>query len=629
MNLITLENVSKQYSERLLLDAVSLQINSGDRIGLIGVNGSGKTTLLRLIAGLEKPDAGSVTVWGGVRVRFLPQQPILNDDRPVLEQLFDSESPQIQLLRRFEWASQQLERQPHNQQWQAQVAALSDELARTGSWAAEAKAKTILTKLGITNFEARIGSLSGGQRKRVALAQALIDPADLLILDEPTNHIDADTIDWLENYLATEPGALLMVTHDRYFLDRVTNRIIELDRRTLVSYPGNYRRYLELSAERQSQLTAAESKRQNLLRRELEWLRRGAQARSTKQKARKQRVEELQQIDFDQSTEVSLALAGRRLGKKVLSVTGLSHSFDGEPLFEAVDFELGPGDRIGVMGPNGAGKSTFLNILAGKIAPDGGVVEWGETVHLGYYDQQSSGLNDSLRVIDFIKQEAPLIQTKSGEYLSAFQVLEWLLFPKGQQHAYISTLSGGERRRLYLLHILMKQPNVLLLDEPTNDLDIQTLTVLEEFLDNFNGSLIIVSHDRYLLDRATDYLVNFEDGQVSQRYPTPFETYLQLRAEQRAGQPPESVPAAEPAESRAKSRPRRLTFKEQRELEQLSQKIDALEQQQASLQAEINGSGNDYVKMQSLASQLEAVDIELERVMERWLELEDLADASE
>lgn len=629
MNLITLENVSKQYSERLLLDSVSLQINSGDRIGLIGVNGSGKTTLLRLIAGLEKPDAGSVMVWGGVRVRFLPQQPELDDNRSVLEQLFDSESPQIQLLRRFEWASQQLERQPHNQQWQAQVAALSDELARTGSWAAEAKAKTILTKLGITDFEARIGSLSGGQRKRVALAQALIDPADLLILDEPTNHIDADTIDWLENYLATEPGALLMVTHDRYFLDRVTNRIIELDRRELVSYPGNYRRYLELSAERQAQLVAAESKRQNLLRRELEWLRRGAQARSTKQKARKQRVEELQQINFDQSTEVSLALAGRRLGKKVLSVTGLSHSFNGEPLFEGVDFELGPGDRIGVMGPNGAGKSTFLNILAGKIAPDAGAVEWGETVRVGYYDQQSSRLADSLRVIDFIKQNAPLIQTKSGEYLSAFQVLEWLLFPKGQQHAYISTLSGGERRRLYLLHILMQQPNVLLLDEPTNDLDIQTLTVLEEFLDNFNGSLIIVSHDRYLLDRATDYLVNFEDGQVSQRYPTPFETYLQLRAEQRAGPPPESVSPAEPVESRAKSRPRKLTFKEQRELEQLSQKIDGLEQRQASLQAEINGSGNDYVKLQSLAGQLETVDIELERVMERWLELEELADASE
>lgn len=629
MNLITLENVSKQYSERLLLDSVSLQINSGDRIGLIGVNGSGKTTLLRLIAGLEKPDAGSVMVWGGVRVRFLPQQPELDDNRSVLEQLFDSESPQIQLLRRFEWASQQLERQPHNQQWQAQVAALSDELARTGSWAAEAKAKTILTKLGITDFEARIGSLSGGQRKRVALAQALIDPADLLILDEPTNHIDADTIDWLENYLANEPGALLMVTHDRYFLDRVTNRIIELDRRELVSYPGNYRRYLELSAERQAQLTAAESKRQNLLRRELEWLRRGAQARSTKQKARKQRVEELQQIDFDQSTEVSLALAGRRLGKKVLSVTGLSHSFNGEPLFEGVNFELGPGDRIGVMGPNGAGKSTFLNILAGKIAPEAGTVEWGETVRVGYYDQQSSRLADSLRVIDFIKQEAPLIQTKSGEYLSAFQVLEWFLFPKGQQHAYISTLSGGERRRLYLLHILMQQPNVLLLDEPTNDLDIQTLTVLEEFLDNFNGSLIIVSHDRYLLDRATDYLVNFEDGQVSQRYPTPFETYLQLRAEQRAGQSPESVSPAEPVEYRAKSRPRKLTFKEQRELEQLSQKIDGLEQRQASLQAEINGSGNDYVKLQSLAGQLETVDIELERVMERWLELEDLADASE
>ncbi len=626
MNLVTLENVSKQFSERRLLDAVSLQINHGDRIGLIGVNGSGKTTLLRLIAGLEKPDAGTVTVWGGVRVRYLPQQPNLDDNLPVLEQLFASPEPQIQLLRRFEGASRQLQQQPHSPHWQAQVAALSDEIERTGSWAAEAKAKTILTRLGITNFEAQVGTLSGGQRKRVALAQALIDPADLLILDEPTNHIDADTIAWLENYLATEPKALLMVTHDRYFLDRVSNRIIELDRRSLVSYSGNYAHYLEKSAERHEQLQAAEAKRQNLLRRELEWLRRGAQARSTKQKARQQRVAELQQISFDQGTEVSLALAGRRLGKKVLTARGLSQRFGAETLFENVDFELAPGDRIGIIGPNGAGKSTFLNILAGKLAPAAGLVEWGETVHLGYYDQQSSGLIDSLRVIDFIKQEAPLIQTKSGEYLSAFQVLEWFLFPKEQQYAQIGTLSGGERRRLYLLFVLMKQPNVLLLDEPTNDLDIQTLTVLEEFLDHFAGSLIVVSHDRYLLDRCVDFLVNFEDGQVSQRYPAPFDTFLQLRAEQRPPAAAKETPPDKPeARPKNQNRGRKLTFKEQRELDQLSAKIDELEQQQAGLQNAINNSGDDYLKLQTLAAQLAAVETELDLVMERWLELGEIA----
>ncbi len=627
MNLVTLENVSKQYSERQLLDTVNLQINSGDKIGLIGVNGSGKTTLLRMIAGQEQPDAGSVTVWGGVRVRYLLQQPVFNDNKPALEHLFDSASPQIKLLRDFEWAGRQLQLHPGSSRWQEQLTALSDEMERTGSWAAEANAKTILTQLGITQFDAPVGTLSGGRQKRVALAQALIDRADLLILDEPTNHIDADTIDWLENYLATEPGALLMVTHDRYFLDRVTNRIIEIDRRRLVSYPGNYSRYLELSAARREQLVAAEEKRQNLLRRELEWLRRGAQARSTKQKARKQRIEELQKISADQGSQVSLALGSRRLGKKVLTVTGLGKQFDDESLFQNVDFSLEPGDRIGIIGPNGAGKSTFLNILAAKLSPTAGEIEWGETVHLGYYDQQSGDLDDSLRVIDFIKQEAPLIQTKSGEYMSAFQVLEWFLFPKKQQYAQIGTLSGGERRRLYLLYILMKQPNVLLLDEPTNDLDIQTLTVLEEFLDYFTGSLIIVSHDRYLLDRTTDYLVSFEAGGVSNRYPAPYETYRRLHGEAtRARVISAAPPPPQKSNARKKKRVRRLTFKEQRELAQLEPHIEKLENKQAGLQAKINASGNDYLKLQSLADELQQLEAELESAMERWLELQEICE---
>ena len=500
MNLITLENVSKQFSERRLLDRVNLQINEGDRIGLIGINGSGKTTLLRLIAGMEPPDTGAVTVRGGIRLRYLSQEPALDDSLTVLAQLFDSDWPQTRLLRDYEWATQQLQQNPASPEWQGRLAVLSDEMARTDGWATEARVKSILTRLGITDFAAPIAALSGGQRKRVALARALIDPVDLLMLDEPTNHIDAATIAWLEDYLATEPGALLMVTHDRYFLDRVVNRIIDLDRRQLVSYPGTYRRYLELSAARHEQLAAAEAKRQNLLRRELEWLRRGAQARSTKQKARKQRIEELQQLSYDRRESVSLALAGRRMGKKVLRVEGLSKSFDGHPLFEKVDFHLEPGDRVGIIGPNGTGKSTFLNILAGQVEPDHGQIDWGDTVHLGYYDQQSRALIDRMRVIDFVEQEAPLIQAQDGRRMSAFQILEWLLFPKPQQHARIGALSGGERRRLYLLYVLMHRPNVLFLDEPTNDLDIQTLTVLEEFLDHFNGSLIVVSHDRYFLD---------------------------------------------------------------------------------------------------------------------------------
>ena len=622
MNLVTLQSVSKQYSERVLFNQVDLQINEGDRIGLIGINGSGKTTLLRLIAGLEPPDDGRVTVWGGVRIQYLAQEPALTASLTVLEQVFKSDSPQIQLLRRYEWASQQLHQQPTSDAWQQEVAALSDEMDRTGSWAAEARAKAVLTRLGITDFGAPLGTLSGGQRKRVALAQALIDRADLLILDEPTNHIDAETIAWLETYLATEPGALLMVTHDRYFLDRVVNRIVELDRRQLVSYPGNYSHYLELQAARQEQLAAAEEKHKNLLRRELEWLRRGAQARSTKQKARKQRVEALQQINYDQGQQVSIALSSRRLGKKVMRAEGLNKAFDGRPILQGVDFYLEPGDRIGVIGPNGAGKSTLLDILAGKLPSDSGVVDWGDTVQLGYYDQHSDNLIDAMRVIDFVQKEAPVIQTKDG-LLSAFQVLEWFLFPKAQQYSQIGSLSGGERRRLYLLYILMHRPNVLLLDEPTNDLDIQTLTVLEEYLDNFSGSLIVVSHDRYFLDRTCDFLVSFGDGQVSSRYPTPFSVYQHFQAEQQKGS--QSSPAPTPPKHRAKPRSTKLTWKEQRELEQLETQVESLETQKATLQAEINASGSDYTRLQSLAEQLQTLEAELETKVTRWFELSELA----
>ena len=631
MNLITLETVSKQYSERLLLDGVDLQINDGDRIGLIGVNGSGKTTLLRILAGAESPDAGRVVRPGRVRVQYLSQQPLLDDNLSVLEQLFDSNLPQIQLLRAYEWATHQLQQNPDSAEWQSRLAALGDEMTRTDGWATEARVKAILTRLGIVNFEAPIATLSGGQQKRVALARALIDRADLLILDEPTNHIDADTIAWLEEYLADEPGALLMVTHDRYFLDRVVNKIIELDRRLLVSYPGNYSRYLELSAARREQLAQAEAKRQNLLRRELEWLRRGAQARSTKQKARKQRIEELQQISYDRGQSVSLALAGRRLGKKVLRVEQLAKHFEDRPLLQNVDFHLEPGDRVGIVGPNGSGKSSFLNILAGRLAADGGRVEWGDTVHLGYYDQQSRGLRDDMRVIDFIEQEAPLIRTTDGQRVSAFQVLEWLLFPKPQQRAYIGSLSGGERRRLYLLYVLMHRPNVLLLDEPTNDLDIQTLNVLEQFLDDFGGSLVVVSHDRYFLDRNVDYIIEFSAGRVSARYPAPYDTFVALRNAENpppvaaAPKPePKSVAMVKATSSARQDRPRKLTWQEQRELERLEARLEQLESEKFDTQQKINRAGADYQQMQALAQTLRTIEAELEQVSERWLELQAL-----
>ena len=479
MNLVRLDNLTHHYSDRILFDSVNLLINEGDRIGLIGRNGSGKTTLLRLIAGLETPVAGNITVWGGVRIRYLPQGPELPLQASVLDYIFHGDAPQLRLLRQYESISEALQQAPTNRDLQAQFAKITQEMDRTNSWQAEAEAKAVLTRLGITTFQAKIGTLSGGQQKRVALARGLIDPGDLLILDEPTNHIDAETVSWLEQFLLNAPAALLMVTHDRYFLERVVNKIVELDRRELVTYSGNYGRYLHQRATREEQLKTAESKRQALLRQELAWLQRGAQSRTTKQKARKQRIEELQTIAYDKGDQrVALALASRRLGKRVLEATNLSKSYGDVTLFEDLDLQLDPDDRIGIIGPNGTGKSTLLDILACKTAPDSGQVSWGSTVALGYYDQQSEDLQDDATLLDYISDLAPLIHTADGERIEAAQMLEWFLFTRPEQRAQIGSLSGGERRRLYLLRTLVRRPNVLFLDEPTNDLDVQTLPVL-------------------------------------------------------------------------------------------------------------------------------------------------------
>lgn len=629
MNLLTLESVSKQYSERLLLDRVNLSINTGERIGLIGVNGSGKTTLLRLVAGEEAPDSGSVRVWGHVRVEFLRQEPALDDNATVLDQLFRSDSPQMRLLAGYESVSQRLERSPGDPALQARLLELSGQMEQTGGWAAEANAKAILTQLGIDDFDARVDTLSGGQRKRVALARALIDRADLLVLDEPTNHIDAETVDWLEEYLISTPGALLMVTHDRYFLDRVVNRIIELDRRELVSYPGNYSRYLELREERHAKLAAAEQKRRQFLKRELEWVRRMPMARGTKQKARKERFEEIQRISYDSGEErVAMALASRRLGTKVLTAKGLSKSYDGVRVVDGVDFHLEPGDRLGILGPNGAGKSTFLEILAGTLTPDAGSLDWGETVQVAYYDQNADDLEDRMRLLEFIEKEAPLIRTKEGERVEAAHMLEWFLFPRAMQWGRIGSLSGGERRRLYLLRTLIHQPNVLLLDEPTNDLDVQTLAVLEEFLDHFSGCLIVVSHDRYFLDRTVDFILPYEDGRLGKRYPAPYESYRRLRDEEMAEV--KEVRLFEKSRTSENSGPlrvaaKKLTWSEQREYEKLEEQIGAWEERQTALQQAINSSGNDYARIHSLSTELEELEQTLESAFERWVELAERA----
>ena len=635
MNLLALENVSKQFSERLLLDAANLSINTGERIGFLGVNGSGKTTLLRIIAGQEAPDSGHVTVWGGVRVEMVHQEPQLDEEATVLDQLFRSSSPQMRLLREYESAGQRLEHDPANPALQQRLLQRSEEMESSGGWAAAANAKSILTKLGISDFDARVGALSGGQRKRVALARALIDRADLLILDEPTNHIDIETIEWLEAYLTAAPGALLMVTHDRHFLDNVVGRIVELDRRQLVSYVGNYTSYLELRQLRHDRLAVAERQRQKLLKRELEWIRRTPMARGTMQKARGQRVAELQRINYDSDTDrVVMALATRRLGNTVLTTRGLTKTYAGAAVVKEIDLSLEPGDRIGLLGPNAAGKSTFLDLLAGKVEADAGQINWGKTVRLGYYDQLTSGLHDSQRLIEFIEEESSLIQAQDGSRVEAAQMLEWFLFPRKTQWGRIGSLSGGERRRLYLLRTLIHQPNVLLLDEPTNDLDVQTLTVLEEFLDAFSGCLIVASHDRYFLDRTVDFIMPFEDGVLGKRYPAPYATYRRLRAQdEKADRPKPSRPARPGTNgqgggpSRTVATRKKLSWQENRELARLESEIAAWEEEQARLQQRINHSGSDYQKLQNLSSELNAVEMSLESAFARWAELSERQEA--
>ncbi|MDR0924094.1 MAG: ABC-F family ATP-binding cassette domain-containing protein [Hungatella sp.] len=602
MNLLTIEHLTKSYTERLLFDDTSFSINEGEKIGLIGINGTGKSTLLRIVAGLEEPDQGTVVKGRNLDIRFLSQNPVFHEGDTILESI------------------------------------VRDNEGHEHVWDLESQAKAMLTRLGFADFDSKVETLSGGQRKRVALVSVLLGNTDLLVLDEPTNHLDSSMAEWLEDYLRRFRGALLMVTHDRYFLDSVTNRIVELDKGKLYNYQENYEGYLKLKAERMDMEAATERKRQSLLKVELEWMQRGARARSTKQKAHIQRYEALRDqkgIEIDQTVE--LDSVSSRLGRTTVELNDITKAFGEKVLMKDFSYIFLKNDRIGIIGPNGSGKSTLMKIIAGWLDPDAGTVTIGQTVKMGYFSQESEDMDGSVKVIDYIRDVAEYVKTKDGS-ISASQMLERFLFPSSVQYTTVSKLSGGEKRRLYLLRILMEAPNVLLLDEPTNDLDIQTLTILEDYLDSFQGIVVTVSHDRYFLDRVVRRIFAFEgQGQVAQ-YEGGFTDYQAAFQEKYPeglpGQDEEFSKSPEASEKKGKEKPKgerklKFSFKEQREWETIEEDLAALEEKIEALDKQMGEAASDYSRLNALMDEKTEQERLLEEKMERWMYLNDLAEQIE
>jgi ATP-binding cassette subfamily F protein uup len=627
MNIISLENISKSYGINPLFEGVTFGLGEGEKVGIIGLNGSGKSTILRIIAGHEQPDTGRAVVANNRAVVYLPQNPQFDPDQSVLDLVFTASNEKMRLLRDYEMACHDLSLHNGDERLLDRVAKLAHQLEATGAWDMETNAKTVLTQLGITDTGERMEALSGGQRKRVALAKALVAHPDLLLLDEPTNHLDADTIAWLETYLVRYVGTLLLVTHDRYFLDRVTTRILEIDRSSVQSFAGNYAYYVEKKEEQEAQLSAASAKREALLRRELAWLKRGAKARTTKQKARVGRAEELKQQPVERAkSELDISVGFSRMGKKILELDRVSKSYGDLKIIEGFNYSLKRSDRIGVIGPNGSGKTTLLEIIAGGVEPDAGHVERGQTIVIGYYDQENRELNDAQRVIDYIREVAEKIETSDGQVITASQMLEKFLFPPSMQYDVIERLSGGERRRLYLLRVLMSAPNILLLDEPTNDLDIQTLVRLEDYLDSFPGCLIIVSHDRYFLDRTVDTIFRFEGGGRIEEHPGNYSAFLESREREETATVETTSRAITPASvTKSSAAKRRLSYKEQREFEELEKRIADLEARKGEVQRQLAASASDFVLVQALYTELESLNEQLERDIDRWAELAEFA----
>lgn len=592
MNILNIEHVSKIFGEKKIFDDVSYGIHEGDKIGIIGINGTGKTTLLKIIAGLEETDEGEVIKQNGLRITYLPQNPEFPEGATVLDYVVGGK---LQM-----------------------------------DWNTESEAKTVLNKLGILDHEAQIATLSGGQKKRVALARTLINPADVLILDEPTNHIDNEMALWLEDYLNKFKGVIIMVTHDRYFLDRVTNKILEISHGKLYGYTANYSQFLELKAQREEMEMASERKRQSILRMEIEWAKRGCRARTTKQKARLERLEALKNGTAPiRDTSVEIESIGTRMGKKTIELHNVSKSYGDKTLIKDFEYIVLKNQRLGIIGPNGCGKSTLMKLIVGAIEPDTGSVEIGDTVQIGYFAQEAEEMNPNQRAIDYIKDVADYVPTKDGK-ITASQLLERFLFDGNLQYTPIGKLSGGEKRRLYLCRILIESPNVLILDEPTNDLDIPTLTILEDYLDSFQGIVIAVSHDRYFLDNLVDRIFAFEGNGVLKQYEGGYTDYLeatQLLNESVTVKSTSTAPKASGKDWK-KDRPTKLkfTYKEQKEYDTIDEDIAALEERIEALDAEMMANATNSAKLSELTAEKEAAEQQLEEKMERWVYLNDLAE---
>lgn len=597
MNILNIEHVSKVFGEKIIFDDVSYGIHQGDKIGIIGINGTGKTTILKIIAGLEEPDEGQVIMQNGLRITYLPQNPEFPPNATILDYVADGK-------------------------WQK-------------DWATASEAANVLNKLGITNHEEKIEHLSGGQKKRVALARTLVNPADILILDEPTNHIDNEMASWLEDYLRKFKGALVMVTHDRYFLDRVTNKILEISHGKLYSYEANYSKFLELKAQREEMEMAGERKRQSVLRMELDWAKRGCRARSTKQRARLERLEALKNGTAPVTDQrIEMDSVETRMGKKTIELHHVSKSFGEKKVVDDFTYIILRNQRLGIIGPNGCGKSTLMKMIAGILKPDAGEIEWGDTIKIGYFAQEVPDMDRNLRVIDYIREVAEYIPTKDGK-ISASMMLERFLFDSAMQYTPVEKLSGGEKRRLYLLKVLMEAPNVLILDEPSNDIDIPTLTILEDYLDSFSGIVVAVSHDRYFLDNMADRIFAFEGEGHLVQYEGGYTDYLEARERKMSDMPEEESSLIKKDKSskndwkQNRKEKLKFTFKEQREFETIDEDIEKLEERIASLEEEMMKNATNSGKLREIVEEKEEAEKALEEKMDRWVYLNDLAERIE